>query len=342
MFQYLRAALDYNLRHSVQHLILYVTSFCNLRCKHCFVEFDKQDLTLDQFKLIRDQLGPIQILNIGGGEPIFRKDLVEILRLYSDSGFIGMPTNGWDLKRTLRFLDELFTFFSPQRFGLMISIDGLEGRHDDIRGKGSFRRAVGTLETVRKTYPEMILQVNTVLTAQNYQEIPELIDFVYSNYRPSYHSVLLLRGTPLDQSVTLPPIPEIRKFLSIYEKSISRYDYNRSGITQVVARNYHRYLWDLSIRTLEEKTQVVPCLGGQAHLVIYSDGRVAPCELLPTVGNIKETPLKEILSSTSFVQAVQGIKDRHCHCTHNCNMTDNILFNPRNYPRLIGLPFGGY
>ena len=71
---YPNAAVDYQLHHNVQHVILYVTSFCNLRCKHCFVEFDKKDLSLDEFRRLKDQLGPVSILNIGGGEPIFRKE----------------------------------------------------------------------------------------------------------------------------------------------------------------------------------------------------------------------------------------------------------------------------
>ncbi len=307
------------------------------------MEFDKKDLTLDQFRQIKEQLvGPIQVLNIGGGEPIFRKDLIEILRLFSDSGYIGMPTNGWDVNRTVKLLDELFTFLPPKKFGLMISIDGLEPRHDSIRGKSSFKRALKTLETVRGKYPQMTLQINTVMTNENYQEIPELLRFVQSNYMPSYHSILLLRGNPLDPNVKLPPLPEIKKFLPIYEEVIGRYRYNRSGITEAIAKNYHKYVWDLSIRTLEQQTQVVPCLGGQAHLVIYADGAVAPCELLPVVGSLKEKTLQEILKSEAFRQAVEGIKAKHCHCTHNCNMTDNILFNPRNYPRLMGLPIGGY
>jgi MoaA/NifB/PqqE/SkfB family radical SAM enzyme len=342
VLNYLNAAVDYQLHHNVQHVILYVTSFCNLRCKHCFVEFDKKDLSLDEFRRLKEQLGPVSILNIGGGEPIFRKDLIDIVKLFSDSGFIGMPTNGWDTKRTVTFLDQLFSFMKPNKFGLMISIDGLEARHDDIRGRGSFRRALKTLETVRNQFPEMILQVNTVLTADNYLEIPELLEFIQSGYSPSYHSVLLLRGDPLDSTVKLPPIEEIRKFLSIYKSFIDKYKYNKSGLTEFVAKQYHRYLWDLSLRTLEEETQVIPCLGGQAHLVIYADGTVAPCELLPTVGSLKENSLQEILASEPYLAAVEGIKAKNCHCTHNCNMTDNILFDPRNYPRLVGLPFGGY
>lgn len=342
MLNYLKAAVNYNRHRTIQHLILYVTSFCNLRCTHCFVEFDKDDLTLEEFRRIKDQLGPMPILNIAGGEPIFRKDLIQILRLFSDSGFIGMPTNGWDVNRTTTLLDELFSFFSQDKFGLMISIDGMEERHDRMRGKSSFRRALKTLETVRSRYPGLIVQVNTVMTQENYSEIAGLLRFIQAQYNPSYHSVLLLRGTPLDPQVKLPPLPEIREFLKIYDEIIENYRYNRSGVMQMIARNYHRYMWDLSLRTLEQQTQVVPCLGGQAHLVIYADGTVAPCELLPTVGSLRETSLEDLMSSQAFKNAVAGIKAAACHCTHNCNMTDNILFNLRNYPRLAGLPLGGY
>jgi len=211
MLNYLQAAVNYNLHRTVQHLILYVTSFCNLRCTHCFVEFDKDDRTLDEFRRIKAQLGPMPILNIAGGEPIFRKDLIEILRLFSDSGFIGMPTNGWDVNRTTKLLDELFSFLSQEKFGLMISIDGMEERHDRMRGKSSFKKALKTLETVRSRYPGLILQINTVMTQENYREIPDLLRFIQTEYNPSYHSVLLLRGTPLDPEVKLPPLPEIRQ-----------------------------------------------------------------------------------------------------------------------------------
>jgi len=124
-------------------------------------------------------------------------------------------------------------------------------------GKAPLKKALKTLETVRSRYPGLILQINTVMMQENYREIPDLLRFIQTEYNPSYHSVLLLRGTPLDPEVKLPPLPEIRQFLKIYDEIISRYRYNRSGITEIIAKNYHRYMWDLSLRTLE--TQVVPC-----------------------------------------------------------------------------------
>ncbi|MGH7753129.1 MAG: SPASM domain-containing protein, partial [Gemmatimonadales bacterium] len=88
---------------------------------------------------------------------------------------------------------------------------------------------------------------------------------------------------------------------------------------------------------LEEQTQVVPCLGGQIHLVVYANGEVAPCEILPSVGSIRKTPLHDIVSGPAWAKAVAGIRRKECHCTHDCNQQENILFSPRTYPKLLGL-----
>ena len=89
----------------IRHKILYeslgttydITNICNLRCKTCFVEFSKKPdyLTLDEFKKLHDEIGPISMMNFSGGEPFIRNDLVEVTRVFSDSDILAIPTNGW-------------------------------------------------------------------------------------------------------------------------------------------------------------------------------------------------------------------------------------------------------
>jgi MoaA/NifB/PqqE/SkfB family radical SAM enzyme len=113
------------------------------------------------------------------------------------------------------------------------------------------------------------------------------------------------------------------------------YQFGRKGLFSRVLLNYQAIKWDAQMRTLAEKTQVIPCLGGQAHLVVYANGEVAPCEILPSVGHIRRQPIKEILASSAMKDSVAGIKRKDCHCTHDCNMQENILFNPRQVPALL-------
>ena len=100
-------------------------------------------------------------------------------------------------------------------------------------------------------------------------------------------------------------------------------------------RNFHRYLWKVSLRTLEEERQVIPCLAGRAHMVVMGTGAVSSCEMLPAVGNIKQQSWSDIRASDAFRQQVADIKAGKCHCTHNCAMFDSIFFNPRNIPKLL-------
>ena len=76
---------------------------------------------------------------------------------------------------------------------------------------------------------------------------------------------------------------------------LGKYNYGVGGNSARILRNYHRYLWKTSIDTLKKRTQVVPCLAGKSHMVVWGDGRVASCEMLPEVGNIKEKPFKSFI-----------------------------------------------
>ena len=69
--------------------------------------------------------------------------------------------------------------------------------------------------------------------------------------------------------------------------------------------------------------------------MVYGDGGVSSCEMLPVVGNIRDKRLPEIIQSDAYQQQVEMIRNKGCHCTHNCAMLDSIFFNPVNLPKLL-------
>lgn len=133
----------------------------------------------------------------------------------------------------------------------------------------------------------------------------------------------------------LPELSELRAFAPKMFEILARYDYGRARVAAAILRNYHKFLWNTSLEILEQQTQVIPCLAGQAHLVVNGDGGVSSCELLPAVGNLREQTLPEVLRSDEFRGQVKSIRNKECHCTHNCAMLDNTFFNPRNLPQLL-------
>ena len=116
---------------------------------------------------------------------------------------------------------------------------------------------------------------------------------------------------------------------------LETYNYGKNAISSRILRNYHRHLWNISLKTIEEKTQVIPCLAGKAHLVVMGDGSVSSCEMLPSVGNIKAQTLDQIKAGKAFKEQREWIGNKRCHCTHNCAMFDSIFFNPASVPHLI-------
>lgn len=343
MDPFIIAATRYFTKRNIQHLTLFVTNKCDMRCRTCFVDFnhptEEQDLTLEEIRFIKKDLGRVSILNIGGGEPFLRDDLADIIGIFSNANTIGIPTNGWQLERVISGLKRIFERVSVRQVGLMISVDGFEKTHDYIRTKGSFVKAIEVLEKVKRLFPGLLIQVNTVLCRYNYDEILDLIDFI-KFFKPSHHSIFLLRGTPRDKNCILPPLDSVKAVFPEIMEKLKSYNYNRGFVTSLIARNYHKYMFDISLRTLEKKKQIIPCFAGNAALVIYANGDVSPCELLSSAGNIRTERLSAILNGAEFKKLLESIKSGKCYCTHNCNMTENILFNPKNYLRLLGIKSG--
>jgi len=139
-----------------------VTQRCNLSCSHCtWVNKVKNDLTLERWKEIIDTLYKrgCGIVFVEGGEPTLRTDLAQIVSYIKSKGmFCVMFTNGAGK------LDDLKTD------AVWFSVDGTEKSHDTIRGKGSYRRV---LESIDK-YPNKRTLSITTLSKVNAGEIENI------------------------------------------------------------------------------------------------------------------------------------------------------------------------
>jgi len=310
---------------------------CNFRCNHCFIDFQKKpkDLSYAEIKTIASSVNDLIWLDIGGGEPFLRPDLHEILCLFK-AREISIPTNGWFTEKIVGSLEKIESEGLLSSLILTISIDGLPDTHDRIRKKsGSFERLMTTFEQIRTQFPSLRIKINSVLCEDNYDQFIELMDFVYDEIRPTYHGVQFLRGDPINPAYRLPSMRQISKIENALTIKQSRYTYGRKGLHARITRNYQSLKREISKDILATEYQVIHCYGGQVHLVIYPDGQVAPCEMLPPVGSIRKKPLDAILESEDWKRAVGDIVDRQCHCTHDCNMMENILFNIKLYPKLF-------
>jgi MoaA/NifB/PqqE/SkfB family radical SAM enzyme len=213
-------------------------------------------------------------------------------------------------------------------------LDGLKDYHDKVRGTPGNFEQVGETFTKLRQLNGIKVKINTVLTKDNQDQIIELMEIV-RKWGPDFHSIILLRGDPINPEIELPDGNELHAIGPKIFEILETYDYGKGGMTAHILRNYHRYLWNLSLETMKRKTQVIPCLAGTAHKVVMGNGDVSSCELLPAVGNINDNDWSEIMDSAAFTEQKRSIKNKECYCTHNCAMLDSILFNVGSIPNLM-------
>lgn len=330
-----RALARYTLRAAPQHFIVHVTNRCYHRCAHCFTrEADAAEMPLSQIQELGRQAGHILWLDIGGGEPFIRPDLAEIVSAFH-VGMVQIPTSGAIPGRVWELTQEIL-LASPAQLTISVSLDGDEAFHDKLRGNPkAFDAAWATLEMLLQIqHPRLTVKVNTVLMSDNMDQVLPLMRKVRQK-GPAFHSVILLRGEGRDPGVGLPPLADLRRLGPEILSLQGSYDYGQGPIIAGMLRRNHRALWQLSLQVLEQDHQVIPCLGGRVHLNVWSDGKVAPCELLPAVGDLNKQTLAEILQGERLNQARAAISAGHCACTHNCALLDSVLFNPKSLGKLL-------
>ena len=85
---------------------------------------------------------------------------------------------------------------------------------------------------------------------------------------------------------------------------------------------------DLIYEVAKNNKFVTPCTAGTYSYVVWEDGRVNACEILPdTIGNVNnEVFPKNIFSSETALNLRKKIKDTKCRCTYECAMSTNTFF----------------
>jgi radical SAM protein with 4Fe4S-binding SPASM domain len=127
---------------SLRYLELQITRRCNLRCRHCFLgPPSNTELTPEEVERALDEFHSMHGLRvlITGGEPLLHREFEKInsmLPIYPVRKVLF--TNG------ILLTDDLLDRLNVEE--IQVSIDGLEGAHDSLRGKGTFRKALLSIE----------------------------------------------------------------------------------------------------------------------------------------------------------------------------------------------------
>ena len=149
-----------------------ITYACNLQCVHCLSSSgtrDPRELSTAQAKAVLDELRNLQVfyINIGGGEPMIRKDFFEILE-HAETNNIGVKfsTNG-----TYITADNARRLASMNYLDIQISLDGVDAATNDaVRGKGSYATAIAAMNHLRDANFGQF-KISVVVTRHNVDQL---------------------------------------------------------------------------------------------------------------------------------------------------------------------------
>jgi MoaA/NifB/PqqE/SkfB family radical SAM enzyme len=333
----------------------FVTSACNAKCRHCFYPINQRqnELSLEEIERFLDSVPPIRLLLFSGGEPFLRKDLPGIVKAYHERcGFYtaSIPTNGYSAARIRPVIERICAISPDLHLGVTVSLDGMAEFHDRVRQVPRlWESAIETLRMVidlARIHPNLTAGVNTVFMRENQAELEPLLDFIHG-IRPTFHTLIMIRGNPVDG--TLATDLDVDRYVALSKWLADRYGDDSmwgAGSRGVRARARHainRQRYEYIARQARGGAFERFCLAGEREYVLSETGDVHGCELIADkLGNVRTAGydfarIRDGGAAAAFVAAKRA---RHCRCTHECNTRTMLLYDRSNAIPLIASALG--
>ncbi len=314
-------------------LTLAVTYKCNSKCHLCHIweRNSKGEMKLGEIKKFFQKNNRFNWVDLTGGEPFLREDLVNICKTIITSChnlyLLHIPTNGFlpqEIEKSIKDILKL----KPYRFIISIALDGSPLVHDKLRGiKGSWQRAVETYKRLRKIkeknfevfFGMTLSGYNYKLIEETYQGLKKKIknlersDLHFNIAHHSFYYRNLKTNLGLSEKIAL----NLMDFRKKREKKFSGVQFLESKYQNLIPKY------------LKTGESPLSCQALKASLFIDPYGNIYPC----TLWNKKISNLKDInydLKNVWLSGRVKNLRkqianNKCCGCWTPCEAYQTIL-----------------
>lgn len=157
-------------------VLLDITSECSLQCGYCYNQSGisgQSRMSRDMLFTIARELVAMHVFSVCvcGGEPTLHGDFIDVVRYLRSQGLlVASITNGQDLD------DDLIREMARNLAIVQVTLDGPDAEtHDRVRGKGTFDKALATIERL-KAYGLNQLRIAFTCTSRNIDSFPRMLD----------------------------------------------------------------------------------------------------------------------------------------------------------------------
>jgi radical SAM protein with 4Fe4S-binding SPASM domain len=325
-----------------------LTLQCNLGCVHCgsrAATARTEELNTEEaLDLVRQmaECGVTEVTLIGG-EAYLRPDWLTVARAIRDHGMnCTVTTGGYGISAA--------TAAGMAEAGIQqvsISIDGTRETHDLLRGKpGSWDACFRSLANLRQA--GIAISCNSQINRLSAPDLPLIYaDILAAGCRAWQLALTVPMGRAADRpEILLQPSELLDLFPTLNELATWAY---RDGLLFYPGNNIGYYgPYERHLRSMQGNGAIWEgCQAGMNTLGIEANGVIKGCPSLPTAaytgGNIRETALREILSTAELsFNARQGTPAGAAHlwgfcgtcryaqlCRGGCSWTAHVFFGQR-------------
>ena len=275
---------------------------CNSNCGYCDLPLNKgrYELSRQEIRHIFTKLyqeDGIRYLFVQGGEPLLRRDLLEILEDLAEMGFtLGLVTNGTLLKPSL------VQRLAQLPLTLSVSLDSLNReRYKSIRGADQLPQVLEGITHLAE-FPHA-KYLTCIVSEKNREDVLDVVRYAREQgFIPvvgAYHWGIERYGK-VDLTLQYERSTAINVFKQVQESGMVPHGY------------FRKYLKD-NIQWLQGES-LKPCDAGRYSVSIDASGNVAPCYALQPSGNLLDSSLEEILARMDR----EAIK--RCSDNSSCNL----------------------
>lgn len=290
---------------------LTITNRCNYKCIYCYgayYERKDKDIPLKTWLSLIDELAEMgtQMIHLGGGEPLLRNDMEEIInRVKGHNMICRLNTNGALVPKKINQLKRLDS--------ICISLDGNEAANDRNRGNGTFKEIMEGIKCAKAS--GIPTHISATITTNSIETVDEVFDIAREiGFRVEF-------GLPYEQTTSNKDNPAMK----LYDEQVKIFlnkilEYKRKGYPIFYSDSTYKYAlsWPASYSekmlydNIPMDFKIIDCYMGRYMCFVDGDGLVYPCGQL--IGSFPALNFTEVGFKKAWDNLEKNKKCKTCYC----------------------------
>jgi sulfatase maturation enzyme AslB (radical SAM superfamily) len=197
------------------------------------------------------------------------------------------------------------------------------------------------LKEIKKTYSNLHVELGTVISHWNVEDVEEIASFVMAQGVDSYRNEIAEQRSEMfntENSITPSP-EEYEKAITFFVRKVKK-DMKSRKFFQRMTNAFRLVYYDLAIRILKEEKQLIPCYAGISNVHMSPYGDMWACCTLgydKSMGNIRDHgyDFQSLWNDEQAREVREYIRKGSCHCPLANQAYSNILLHTPSLLRVI-------